>query len=256
MPAIRNGPRRKTGIDMETVPARAASDEATIGAVSSSDQIVRDIVRGLYEGRYAAGQRLVEPDLMRRYAVGRSTVREAIKRLAAEGIAVAHAFRGAQIRQLSRVDARNVLLVMELMIGLAARQAAENISRAGASERFKESLDALLAFEQAGDSYELVRARNRFYRTMTRIGGNHEVERLLPSIQVHLVRAHSRLPPEQRFADYRAIAEAVLAGDAARAEETARAHIRRTADTLALLPDSAFAPEEPPATPADDSDGI
>lgn len=247
---------RSKGIDMGTASATAGSDDATTSIVSSSDQIVRDVVRGLYEGRYAAGQRLVEPDLMRRYDVGRSTAREAIKRLAAEGIAVVHAFRGAQIRQLSRVDARNVLLVMELMVGLAARQAAENISRAGTGERFKESLDALLAFEQAGDSYELVRARNRFYRTMTRIGGNREVARLLPSIQVHLVRAQLRLPPEQRFADYRAIAEAVLAGDAARAEEAARAHIRRTAETLALLPDSAFAPEEPPSASADDSEGI
>lgn len=231
---------------MEAAPPKAGPDRATTGVVSSSDQIVRDIVRGLYEGRYAAGQRLVEPDLMRRYDVGRSTVREAIQRLVAEGIAVTHAFRGAQIRQLSRVDARNVLLVMELMIGLAARQAAQNISKPGAGDRFRESLDALLAFERQGDSYELVRARNRFYRTMTRIGGNREVERLLPSIQVHLVRAQLRLPPEQRFADYRAIAEAVLAGDAPAAEEAARGHIRRTAETLDLLPDSAFAPAKPP----------
>ncbi|BCH26671.1 GntR family transcriptional regulator [Mesorhizobium sp. L-8-10] len=228
---------------------RAGPDSASTGIVSSSDQIVRDIVRGLYEGRYAAGQRLVEPDLMRRYGVGRSTVREAIKRLAAEGIAVTHAFRGAQIRQLSRIDACNVLLVMELMVGLAARQAAENISTPGAGDGFRESLDTLLAFERQGDSYELVRARNRFYRTMTRLGGNREVERLLPSIQVHLVRAQLRLPPEQRFADYRAIAEAVLAGDAQRAEEAARGYIRRTAETLALLPDSAFAPDEPATGP-------
>ena len=48
--------------------------------LSSSDQIVRDVVRGLYEGRFVAGQRLVEPDLMRLYGVSRGTVREALKR--------------------------------------------------------------------------------------------------------------------------------------------------------------------------------
>ena len=47
---------------------------------------MRDVVRGLYEGRYVAGQRLAEPDLMRSYGVARSTVREAIKRLVAEGV--------------------------------------------------------------------------------------------------------------------------------------------------------------------------
>jgi DNA-binding GntR family transcriptional regulator len=43
---------------------------------------------------------------MRRYAVGRSTVREAIKRLAAERVVATPPFRGAQIRQLSRADAK------------------------------------------------------------------------------------------------------------------------------------------------------
>ncbi|MGE0211666.1 MAG: GntR family transcriptional regulator [Parvibaculaceae bacterium] len=208
---------------------------------SSSDHLVRDLIRGLYDGRYAAGQRLAEPDLMRRYGVGRSTVREAIQRLAAEGIVATHPFRGAQIRQLSRTEARNVLLILELLVGLAARQAAASIEQAGCRRRFVESFDRLLGFETEGDSYELVRARNHFYRTMTHVGGNAELERLLSGIQVHLVRAHSRLPRERRFADYRAMAEAVLAGELGRAEKAARSHIRRVAAALAELPDAVFA---------------
>lgn len=208
---------------------------------SSSDHLVRDLIRGLYDGRYAAGQRLVEPDLMRRYGVGRSTVREAIQRLAAEGVVVTHPFRGAQIRQLSRTEARNVLLILELLVGLAARQAAAAIGEPGRRERFVGSFERLLGFETEGDSYELVRARNHFYRTMTHVGGNAELERLLSGIQVHLVRAHSRLPRERRFADYRAMAEAVLAGEEGRAEKAARSHIRRVAAALAELPDAVFA---------------
>src|SRR5260370_12580628 len=88
-------------------------------AVSASDRIVSDVVRGLYDGRYAPGQRLVEPDLMQKYGVSRSTVREAINRLSAVGVAASHPFRGAQIRQLSRREARDILLILELMVGLA-----------------------------------------------------------------------------------------------------------------------------------------
>jgi DNA-binding GntR family transcriptional regulator len=211
--------------------------------VSSSDQIVRDVVRGLYEGRYVAGQRLAEPDLIRRYGVGRSTVREAIKRLAAEGVVATHPFRGAQLRHLSRKEARNVLLILELMVGLAARQAAENIGLAGRRAAFREAYDSLLKLERAEDSYDQVRARNRFYRTITRIGGNAELERLLPSIQVHLVRAHLKLPRSQRFTDYRQMADAILSGKAADAEAAGRAHIAHIAAVLDMLPDSAFGPE-------------
>ncbi|MEO3997320.1 GntR family transcriptional regulator [Mesorhizobium sp. CAU 1732] len=227
---------------------KPGQDEAGAGAtgqarLSSSDQIVRDIVRGLYEGRYVAGQRLVEPDLMRRYAVSRSTVREAIKRLAAEGVVALHAFRGAQIRHLTRRDAQSVLVVLEVMIGLAARLAAETIDAPGVRAHFTAAYEALAAFSEERDSYDLVRARNRFYRVMAQIGGNDELRRLLPSFQVHLIRTHLRTARADRFSDYQLMAEAILAGDGTAAEIAGRRHIRRSIEAMREAPDAIFAPE-------------
>ncbi|QQN65447.1 GntR family transcriptional regulator [Bradyrhizobium diazoefficiens] len=207
---------------------------------SASDRIVSDVVAGLYDGRYAPGQRLVEPDLMRRYGVGRSTVREAIKRLSAEGVAAAHPFRGAQIRRLSRREARDILLILELMIGLAARLAASNIRKPGRRRRFNDAYRELIAFAHENECYEMVRARDRFYRIITRIGDNAELLRLLPSTQVHLVRTQLRISSEQRFDDYRRIGEAILEGDEKAAEAAARKHIRRSTAMLDELPNDAF----------------
>jgi DNA-binding GntR family transcriptional regulator len=207
--------------------------------VSASDRIVADVVRGLYDGRYAPGQRLVEPDLMQRYGVGRSTVREAIKRLSAVGIAAAHPFRGAQIRQLSRKEARDTLLILELMIGLAARLAAANIGQPGRRRQFNDVYRRLLSFADDHESYEMVLARDRFYRAMTRIGDNAELVRVLPNTQVHLVRTHLRVSAEQRLEDYRGIGEAVLDGDEQAAETAARRHIRRSTTMLDELPGAA-----------------
>lgn len=212
--------------------------------ISSSDQIVRDVVRGIYESRYVAGQRLAEPDLMRRYGVARSTVREAIKRLAAEGVVETHQFRGAQIRHLSLQEAQNVLLILELLVGLAARQAAAAINAPGCRAAFEESCGRLLALEHSEDSWDFVRARNNFYRTMTQIAGNSELGRLLPNIQVHLVRAHLRISREQRFADYRAIRDAILCGDIVLAEEVARAHIAQVANALDGLANAPFSADK------------
>ncbi len=210
---------------------------------SASDRIVADVVRGLYDGRYAPGQRLVEPDMMQRYEVGRSTVREAIKRLSAIGVAAAHQFRGAQIRQLSRKEARDILLIVELMVGLAARLAAANIQKPGHRRQFNESYRQLLTFANERESYEMIRARDRFYRTMTRIGGNAELARLLPNTQVHLVRTHLRMPVELRFEDYRRIGQAILEGDEQAAEAAARRHVRRSMAKLDELPDETFGPD-------------
>lgn len=225
-------------------PVKRRRGSAPVEAkASASDRIVSDVVRGLYDGRYAPGQRLVEPDLMQRYGVGRSTVREAIKRLSAVGVAAAHPFRGAQIRQLSRKEARDTLLILELMIGLAARLAAANIGKPGGRRQFSDAYRHLLGFADDRESYEMVRARDRFYRAMTRTGNNAELARVLPNTQVHLVRTHLRLSAEQRFEDYRRIGEAVLDGDEQAAETAARRHIRRSMTMLEELPDESFGPD-------------
>lgn len=201
---------------------------------------MRDILRGLYEGRYVAGQRLVEPDLVARYEVSRSTVREALKRLAAQGVVEAHHNRGARIRQLSKEEARNVLLITEVIVGLAARLAAANIGETGARALFEEALDTLLAASRQADKFDFVRARNRFHRTMARISRNPELEQMLANMQVHLVRNRLVMQPEDRETSYRAMGEAILSGDEARAEASARAHVRRMIDLLDQLYEPPF----------------
>jgi DNA-binding GntR family transcriptional regulator len=127
-----------------------------------------------------------------------------------------------------------------MMIGMAARLAAQRIGQAANRGRFTESFELLSGFRSRPDSMELVRARNRFYRTLAAIGGNKELEVLLSRMHVHLLRVQLRALHEslviERFDDYSRIAEAVLAGDARRAELAARRHVRAMMDILDKVP--------------------
>lgn len=201
-------------------------------ALSTSDKIVRHIIKGLYEGRYVAGQRLVEPDMVSRYNVSRSTVREAIKRLAAQGVVETHHNRGARIRQVTKEEARNILLITEVIVGLAARMAAQNIADPENRRQFEEVLAALLTSSAVSDRYEFIRMRNRFHRTMARVSRNPELEQIMVNLQVHLVRNRLVMHPDERARSYSAIGAAVLAGDAELAETSARNHVRRMIDLL------------------------
>lgn len=232
--------------------SRAANAKANASThhLSSSDQVVRDIIHGIYEGRFVAGQRLVEPDLVALYGVSRGTIREALKRLAAEGVVTQTAYRGVHIRKLSRADARDVLQLLEVIIGLAARLAAENLDTLKMRARFTDAYESLIGFSDAPDSFDFVRARNRFYRIMALAGNNRELARLLPSFHVHLLRAHLKPLNERRFADYRAIADAILAGNARSAEAAGRRHIKRVIAELETLPASIFAPESAGTQPS------
>jgi DNA-binding GntR family transcriptional regulator len=221
------------------LPGNAAR-QATVHPASSPDLIFREIIQGLYKGTYVPGQRLVEVDLTQKWGVSRGTVREALNRLAAEGIVVLSRHRGAAIRLLDVAEMQDILAVLEMMIGMAARLAAQRVGLGTNRERFAESFEMLLGFRSRPDSMDLVRARNRFYRTLAAIGGNKELELLLSKVQVHLLRVQLRALHEslvvERFDDYNRIGEAVLAGDARRAELAARRHVRAMMDILDKVP--------------------
>lgn len=228
-------------------PAEAASaDEPSIAArVSSSDQIVQEILRGLYQGRYVPGQKLTESDLTTRFGVGRGSVREALKRLEAEGVVTVSLHRGARIRALSRKEALDALEVIEALAAVAAHRAAERLNAPADIRMLREALKTLTVANTDIGSFEFARLRNRFYRLLAQISGNGELARLLSTVQAHLIRVQFRAAygadaDRDRVADYRRIIEAVLDKEPARAERAMRKHVRSTADAIDRLPEEAF----------------
>ncbi len=220
--------------------AETAKAVASPGDFSSPEVIFRDIVKGLYNGTYVPGQRLVEADLTQKWGVSRGTVREALNRLSAEGIVVLNRHRGASIRVLTRDQMQDLLEVLETLIGMAARLAAKRIGDDGNAALFRDALETLIGFRSRPDSFDLLRARNRFYRALTTVGGNRELHSMLGRMQVHLLRVqlralHAGLVTE-RFEDYDHIGSAVLAGDTRRAELAARKHVRAMATALEQVP--------------------
>ncbi|MEZ5676711.1 transcriptional regulator, GntR family [Thalassovita litoralis] len=196
---------------------------------SSSAAIVRDVIRGLYEGRYVPGQRLAEPDLVADYGLSRGTVREALKQLASDGVVIAHPYKGAQIRSLTRPEAANIFAVTEVILGLAARQAAHNIDTPGARETITTHFNAIAAHNSESDRFEFIRQRNRYFRALIEISGNDELRTILPRLQVHLIRNRLAVPPADRVHGYHNITQAVLEGAPDRAEQAARSYVAKTA---------------------------
>lgn len=201
---------------------------------SGPEALVRDVIQGLAEGRFVPGQRLAEPDLMARYGLGRSTVREGLGRLAASGIVEHLPHRGAQIRLLSRNAACDVLRVTELLLGLAARQAAEAVAAGHDPRAF---LEAATAYQNSGDA----RDRARYYKALSVLGGNAELDRLLPMLQVHLIRAQLRQVSALENAPRPEIVEAIRRGAPSQAEAAARGHIQALISQLGAAPETAFA---------------
>ena len=211
---------------------------------SPSEQAYRGILKAIYEGRFVPGQRLIAPDLMEELGVGRGTIREVLNRLAASGIIDLVQNRGAQVRRMTRKEVLELLDIVELMLGLAARGAASNIGQG-------EARDELLAYDRRLRSVtadatlpSFVEAREAYYRAIVRLSRNEELRRLFPGAQVHIMRLQLR-PFQQagdsaNLEDFTNLTKAILAGDPTKAETEGRRHVILTRDRVRDLPEAAF----------------
>lgn len=201
---------------------------------STSDLVFQEVVRGLEEQRYAPGQRLIESELAARLGVGRNSVREAVQRLAAEGVVELSAYKGATIRMPSQRELMGLLDIAGRMLGLLARTAARgnhDDEYVDALERVMHELDQP---DTATDNVGFLNLRRRFYNTLLEMGGNRDLKRLITTIHIPTLYARPFVPRlrEIRVRDYKKIASAVLAGDESAADKAGMDHVQRVRQAL------------------------
>lgn len=115
-------------------------DNAVVRDLSTAAAVLAERLREeLLDGTLPAGTRLKEEALAERFAVGRYTVRSALRTLVAAGLLEHEANRGARVPELSpaRVDElyeyRTILEVGSLRVGLAHHQPLTAIEKATAA---------------------------------------------------------------------------------------------------------------------------
>lgn len=228
--------------------ARTSESEPPGGqeAQSSPDRVVEAILDGLRSGRYGPGHRLVEADLTQELKVSRGPVREALKRLSAEGIVGIAPHRGAFVRALSRGEVADIMEVQEVLTGLAARLAARRIHDGDNARLVREAYANLAPYRDADLGAVFHEQRRHFHDALILVAGNPELQRVMPRTHVQLLRLQfqqylTALDRARQFDDYDAIAVAVLAGDPRKAETAMRRHIRHTLASWRRLPEAAFA---------------
>src|SRR5258708_5417277 len=155
--------------------------------MTSPDRVVDAITRNLRAGVFVPGQRLIEADLTQELRVSRGPVREALKRLAAEGVLTVTRNRGAYVRALSRVEVRDSLVVLESLVGVMADLAARRISENDNAVRMRECFKRLLTFKDDGGTAAFLDARRYFHDAILQMGGKHELMCILPLRQIDLL---------------------------------------------------------------------
>lgn len=226
--------------------AQAEADEVDDALQSAPDLAVEFITEAILEGRIVPGQRLIENDLTRPLGCSRGPVREAFRRLDAQGILSKALNRGAYVRILTRKEAMDLLLAVEPIGCLIATLAAQRVAAITTAAERAQIEAELLPYQQGKeDISESPSQRRNFYDVLMKIGGNTQLPSILPVMRIHMLRLQIRSylgakDRKKHITEYAAIAKAVLAGDAKKADKAMRLHLRGQHDMLADLPDSAF----------------
>src|ERR1700722_14931823 len=211
------------------MPLRALLQDS--GTVTTADAAYQALRQGILHGDLAPGERLRSDALANDLRVSRTPVREALRKLEAEGL-VERSGSGLIVREFSEKDLTELFYVREALEGMAARLAAENATPSEIGE-IRELLDDMEAVRQRGDVVALRPLTGEFHQLICRAAHNDRLLQSLKSLLEHVRQMQTSTlyvegRPAEALKEHRELLRAIEVHDADRAEKLARTHRRKT----------------------------
>jgi len=211
--------RGLTPIRQETAPLRS--------------RIIESMRRAIERGTLRPGERLVEKDLCELLGVSRTSLREAMRELEAEGVIAQAPPRGLTVAKISRRDAENIYRIRADVEALIVEQFVQVAT--------DEQVDALLHLShelidayRRGDFVAIVEAKRTFYGHICKVADNDIALELLSRLTLRTaqLRCRSVVRPErqaQSIKEIEALGQAILKRDIEAARRAAKAHVDHAA---------------------------
>jgi DNA-binding GntR family transcriptional regulator len=228
IPLKRQGPEAVNLYDLLVTLAPLELDPSA--ATSLADKAYVAIRDRLIMLAIRPGDPIDDDELAKDLGVGRTPVREALKRLEGDRLVVSYPRRGTFATGMDISDLAHISEIRAQLEPLAARRAAERAARVGHGE-----LDELATgIEQldvgAIDRTELMRWDLAVHRAIYRAAGNPHLEDVLIRYDNLATRIFclflDRLPTvDEHVGEHVELLRAIAAGDADRADDLAREHV-------------------------------
>ena len=194
-------------------------------------QRVYDHLRAeILAGRLEPGTELAETGLSEQLGVSRGPLREAIGRLAAEGLVTVRPRRGAVVRSLSEEEFLELYQVREALETMAVKLATPRL-RAEDLQRLADLNRAMDAHGAEGDVERFFEANQAFHACFLELSGNGKLyamhQQLLDQLGHYRMRSLMlRGNLRRSVTEHTAILRAAKRGDGDRAAELMAEHIR------------------------------
>lgn len=209
-------------------------DSLRVGRVAAPlrEQVVDVLREAILDFRLKPGQRLIERELIEQIGVSRTTIREVLRQLAAEGLVTTIPQKGAVVVVPSPEEAAELYDVRLVLEAAAVERFVKNASpeHVRALRAAVDEMERVSAGGDGDDVRAVLRANDEFYEVLLAGAGNRTFHALLSGVQarVRVLRASSLSQPGRpaaAVAELRGIVEAIEAGDGERAARITADHL-------------------------------
>src|SRR3990170_420507 len=200
------------------------------------EEVYDALRRAIVQGELSPGNRVVETELAGRLGISRTPVREALRKLEAEGFLSKGPGSSLLVSAMSPEEVEETFRIRAVLEGLAAHLAAERATPEGIA--LLEGVLKRSETELDGEAPErLLEWNTRFHDGLNVLSGSAQLQQLLQAIHDKILR-YRRITLEVGRArkawlqEHRAILQAIKDRDPARAERLIVEHVLRKKETV------------------------
>jgi DNA-binding GntR family transcriptional regulator len=207
---------------------------------SFTEQAYQEIRRQILDNEMPAGFQITEQDMAARLEISRTPAREALLRLAAEGLIEIWPRHGMRVKHVSVDDLREIYEILTTMestaAGLAARR---DLPREALVEMRRAITEMDRALEQ-DDLKAWARSDELFHRLLAEASGNHRLVEIVDTYagqarRLRMMTLRLRPRPSGSNRDHEAVVEAIAARNWESAEAIHRRHREQSGKMLIAL---------------------
>ena len=211
----------------QKIPRAGAEAGITAGGSLQGQGAYSRLLEEIRQGKLKPGARLTETELAVRLSISRTPVREAIRRLEADGLVTHQPRIGAMIRTLDYAEVMELYEMRNVLERTAARMAARSASDVEIAELAALNEEMAAA---ARDGARLAALNQRFHLTLIDAARNRYLVKAVQSVhKTMLILGPTTLEESRRAAEavreHGEILAAISARDGATAEAAMRQHM-------------------------------
>ena len=203
-----------------------------------SDKVANEVREAIQNGELSPGERLVERALAARLGVSHIPVREALAKLAEEGLVERTPRRGARVAALTEQELFEISSLRIVLEQFVCHRA-QNVWSEAIEARLQKIVDSMIAASERGDVDKMFALDRRFHEELWE-AADHKLllaiaSQLRGRINGFLRAANGALAPEELIAhamSHNDLISALASGDPERASTAMASHIEIAANRI------------------------